>query len=40
MYALVLIDTFPRKIGEVEWLTLLENIQNNMPPKAKKLKDF
>lgn len=40
MYALVLIDTFPRKIGEVEWMTLLEKIENNMLPKAKSSKIF
>jgi len=40
MYALVLIDIGPRKIDELEWLKLLESLENIDPQRAKNSKIF
>ena len=40
MYALVLMDISPRKIEEVQWFQLLEEIEGDVQPNAKTKKIF
>ena len=40
MYALVLIDVSPKKIEDIAWFQLLENLEGYDPQKAKTAKIF
>jgi hypothetical protein len=40
MYALILLDVSPKKIEDIAWFQLLENLEGYDPQKAKNAKIF